>query len=209
MKLKQSIASITALFTALILLTPMSQAAKLKSQNLAQLITASESIISGQVENISDGVTTKGVPFTEVTIKVRSAAKGSHAENSTYKFRQFGLLAPRKMANGSTLLSITPEGFPRWNKGESVVAFMYKSAKLTGLRTTAGMAHGKFTVRNGKLANEFNNDGMFKDLTFASGLLTDHEQKAISSTGAIDAASFMSIVGKAVEQQWIENGKLK
>ncbi|WP_299809375.1 hypothetical protein [uncultured Shewanella sp.] len=209
MKLKQSIASVTALLTALILLAPMAQAAKLKSQNLTQLIDSSESIISGQVEKVTDGLTDKGIPYTEVSIKIGSAAKGQHAKNSTYTFRQFGLLKPRVMSNGRQMLAMAPEGFPRWNKGETVIAFMYKSAKQTGLRTTAGMAHGKFNLVNGNVVNEFNNEGIFNDVEFAPGLLTHEEQNMMTNPTAISATFFMSVVGRAVSQQWIDNGKMK
>lgn len=209
MKLKQSIASITALFAVLILLTPVAQAAKLKPQNLTQLIDSSESIISGQIETVTDGITESGLPFTEVSIKVDSAVKGKHAKNSTYKFRQFGLLKPRVMVNGHKMLAMAPEGFPRWREGESIIAFMYKAAKQTGLRTTAGMANGKFNLVNGRVVNEFNNEGIFKNVEFSPGLLTDSEQQMMTTPGAVSAASFMSVVGRAVSQQWIENGRMK
>ncbi len=209
MKIKKNIASISALLTALVLLVPMAQAAKLKTQNLTQLINSSESIIWGQVEKVTDGLTDKGIPYTEVSIKIGSAAKGQHAKNSTYTFRQFGLLKPRVMANGKQMLSITPEGFPRWNEGESIIAFMYKPAKQTGLRTTAGMAHGKFNLVNGNVLNEFNNEGIFTNVEFAPGLLTQAEQNMMTTPKTVSAAFFMSLVGRAVSQQWIDNGKMK
>lgn len=206
MKLKQKVSSLLAM---LMLLAPMAHAAKLKPQNLTELITHSESIISGQVISVSDGISDNGIPFTEVAIKVNTAAKGKHATGSTYTFRQFGLLKPRKGENGHVMLSVTPEGFPTWNANESVIVFMHKAAKLTGLRTTAGMAHGKFNVTSGKVVNEFNNFGLFNNVTFADGLLSESETQMLSSSGALDAADFMSVVGKAVSQQWISSGRMQ
>lgn len=206
MKLKLHV---LGLISALMLFTPMSQAAKLAQQNLKQLIEHSESILSGHVASVSDGISEQGVPYTEVTIKVNSAAKGTYAKDSNYTFRQFGLLKPRTLEDGKKLMMVTPEGFPRWNKDESVIVFMYKAAKQTGLRTTAGMAHGKFTIQGGKLTNEFNNYGIFDNIEFADGVLTETEQRMLTTQGAVSAADFMSLVGKAVSQQWITNGKMK
>lgn len=198
-----------ALLSVLMLLAPISQAAKLIPQNLKQLISESESILSGQIQTVSDGISDQGIPYTEVTIKVNSAAKGAHAKGSNYTFRQFGLTQPRTLPNGTQMLAVSPEGFPRWNQDEAVIVFMHKAAKLTGLRTTAGMAHGKFIVRGGKVANEFNNYGIFDNVEFSDGLLVPAEQEMLQTQGAYDAADFMGLVGKAVSEQWISNGKMK
>ncbi|MGR5206793.1 MULTISPECIES: hypothetical protein [Vibrio] len=198
-----------ALLSVLMLLAPISQAAKLIPQNLKQLISESESILSGQIQTVSDGISDQGIPYTEVTIKVSSAAKGAHAKGSNYTFRQFGLTKPRTLPNGTQMLAVSPEGFPRWNQDEAVIVFMYKAAKLTGLRTTAGMAHGKFNVRGNKVVNEFNNYGIFENLEFADGVLSPSEQAMLQNPGAYNAADFMGLVGKAVSEQWISNGKMK
>ncbi|MGR5238285.1 hypothetical protein [Vibrio alfacsensis] len=198
-----------ALLSALMLLAPISQAAKLIPQNLKQLISESESILSGQVQNVSDGISEQGIPYTEVTIKVSSAAKGMHAKGSNYTFRQFGLTQPLTLPDGKKMLAVSPEGFPRWNQDEAVIVFMHKAAKLTGLRTTAGMAHGKFNVRGSKVVNEFNNYGIFDNLEFADGVLSLSEQEMLQNPGAYNATDFMGLVGKAVSEQWISNGKMK
>ncbi|MCL1035823.1 hypothetical protein L2750_01445 [Shewanella submarina] len=200
---------ILALLSVLMLLVPGAYAAKLKPQNLKQLISASESILSGQVQSVTDGISPQGLPFTEVTIKVNSAAKGKHAKDSTYTFRQFGLTEPRMLENGNKMLAVSPEGFPRWHANETVIVFMHEAASLTGLRTTAGMAHGKFTVQGGKVSNEFGNYGIFDNLEFADGALSESENRMLSVAGAYNAADFMSLVGKAVSEQWISNGKMK
>ncbi len=206
MKLRSKMA---VLLSAFALLAPIVQAAQLQPQNLKQLIADSESIISGQVQNVTDGISEQGFPYTEVTIKVGEAALGNHAEGSEYTFRQFGLLKPRTLPSGNQMLAIAPEGFPRWNQDEVVVVFMHKAASLTGLRTTAGMAHGKFIIQGGKVVNEFDNQGIFDNLEFAEGALTQSEQTMVDTQGAYNAPAFMSLLGKAVSEQWISNGMMK
>lgn len=175
-------------------------AAKLKKQNLAELLNASQSVIAGEVVKVTDGFDQKNRPFTEVSIKVNSAAKGKHAEDSIYKFRQFGLLKPRSMGNGKVYLGVSPDGFAKWHEGESVLAFMYKPGAITGFQTTAGMAQGKFVVRNGLVANEFANMGLFDGMDTSN--FSPEESNMLTAEGAVDAATFMGLVGKlaGVEQ---------
>ena len=200
---------VVLLAVAVLLAAPGAQAMKLRSQNLTQLISESESIIAGTVKSVTDGIDANGVPYTEVTIVVSSSAKGNHQEASEYTFRQFGLLEPRRMDNGHDLLAVAPEGFARWNEGETVVAFMYKPASLTGLRTTAGMAQGKLTMINGMLINEFNNAGLFAGVEIDSDLLSSEEQSMLTTPGAVDAQTFMNLVSRAVSESWIANGEMR
>ena len=193
----------------LVLAGGLAGAAKLNSQNLTQLIAKSESIISGTVKEVFDGIDPDGIPYTQVTISVHSVAKGNVVEQQDYTFRQFGLLEPRTMENGHKLLAVAPDGFATWREGETVVAFMYKPASRTGLQTTAGMAQGKLNLVNGKLVNEFNNEGLFQDVEVDSGLLTSEEQNMLTTPGAVDAHAFMNIVSRAVVEGWIENGEMR
>jgi hypothetical protein len=203
-------ARVLACAAALVLLaTAQAQAMKLRPQNLTQLITESDSIIAGTVTSVTDGIAANGIPYTEVTISVRSTAKGSIAENADYTFRQFGLLKPRKMDNGKLLLAVAPEGFARWREGETVVAFMYKPAAKTGLQTTAGMAQGKLTLVNDRLANEFDNAGLFDGVELPADELSDAERNMITTPGAVDADTFMSLVGRAVSENWIAKGEMR
>lgn len=190
-------------------LMPAAHAAKLKRQNLTQLITQSESIIAGTVRSVTDGLEANGLPYTEVTIAVGASAKGKARSGEDYTFRQFGLLEPKTFEDGSRLLAVTPEGFPRWREGEYVIAFMHKPAMRTGLRTTAGMAQGKLTSVNGQLANEFNNRGLFEGVTIDSALLKTKEQEMLQSHGAVDTDIFMGLVGRAVAEEWIAEGGMK
>jgi hypothetical protein len=193
----------------LVLAAGIAGAAKLNSQNLTQLITESESIISGTVKEVYDGIDPDGIPFTQVTITVQSVAKGNIVEKQDYTFRQFGLLEPRTMQNGHKLLAVAPEGFARWHEGETVVAFMYKPASRTGLQTTAGMAQGKLNLVNGKLINEFNNAGLFDGVEVDDSLLTDEQQNMMTTPGAVDAQAFMDLVSRAVAEGWVENGEMR
>lgn len=206
-RLPMALALVPVLAAALFAM-PMAHAAKLKKQNLTHLIASSQSIVAGTVTKVVDGVDANGVPYTEVTIEVGSVAKGS-VKPGAFTFRQFGLLNPRTLPNGHKLLAMTPEGFPKWRTNEYVVAFMYHPAAKTGLQTTAGMAQGKLTMTNNRVSNEFGNDGLFDGVNINPSLLTAEEAALLDSTGPVNAQAFMSLVGRAVEGRWIENGEMK
>ena len=188
---------------------PAADAATLRKQNLTQLISDSDSIIAGKVDRVTDGVNEHGMPYTEITIAVSDTAKGSQRRGSTYTFRQFGLMKPRQMPNGKTLLAVTPDGFPQWAAGERVVAFLYKPASRTGFQTTTGLAQGKLRLMDGNVRNEFNNVGLFDGVRVKDGLLTDKEQAMMKSKGAVDAATFIGLVGRAVNERWVESGGMR
>jgi hypothetical protein len=184
-------------------------AMKLKSQNLTRLIADSESIVAGKVTRVTDGVTPSGMPYTEITISVSDSAKGELRGGKSYTFRQFGLIEPRRMPNGKTLVAVTPEGFPHWRVGEQVVAFMYRPASRTGLQTTAGLAQGKLNVLDGRVTNEFNNRGLFDGVKIEASLLSAKEREMLASQGAVDAATFVGLVGRAVTGNWIATGEMR
>ncbi|MEW6981933.1 hypothetical protein AAD001_04690 [Colwelliaceae bacterium 6471] len=190
--------SIAATIVAGLALASSANAMKLKKQNLQELTDASQSIIAGEVISVTDGFDNKR-PYTEVTIKVGSDAKGKLKDDSTYTFRQFGLLKPRSMGNGKVYLGVSPEGFAKWNEGEQVIAFMYKKASITGFQTTAGMAQGKFVISNGKAENRFSNSGLFEGMDTST--LSAEEQSLLTTTGAVDAATLIGIVGKLAGAQ--------
>ena len=198
-----------AALTALPVFSPDARATKLKQQNLTQLIGQAENIVAGTVRSVSDGLDANGVPFTEVTIAVGATAKGHLESGEDYTFRQFGLLEPRTFPNGRQLLAVSPEGFPRWSEGEYVIAFLYAPASRTGLQTTAGMAQGKLTSVNGRLANQFNNLGLFEDVVIDPALLEADEAAMLNRQGAVDTQVFLGLVGRAVSESWIENGGMR
>lgn len=173
-------------------------AAKLQSQNLKELVEESQSIITGDVVEVTDGFDSEGRPYTEVTIQVGRVAKGRIAEDSTYTFRQFGLLAPRSMGNGRVYLGVSPEGFAKWNEGESVMAFLYQPASITGFQTTVGLGQGKFNISSGKIVNEFGNLGLFDRM---EGEMSSEFDSLLHGTGAVDADTFMVLVGQLAGTQ--------
>jgi hypothetical protein len=188
---------------------PAAHAVKLKQQNLTRLIADADQIVAGKVTRVVDGVSPGGLPYTEITIAVADSAKGELRGGKRYTFRQFGLLEPRKMPNGRTLVAVTPEGFPQWRQGEQVVAFLYRPASRTGLQTTAGLAQGKLNVLNGRVANEFNNLGLFEGVQISDDLLTEKERAMLKSQGPVDAATFVGLVGRAVTENWVARGEMR
>jgi hypothetical protein len=195
--------------TLALLAGPAAHATKLKPQNLTQLIADSQSIVAGKVTRVTDGVSPSGLPYTEVTIAVSDSAKGELRGGKSLTFRQFGLVQPRRMPDGRTLIAVTPEGFPHWKVGEQVVAFMHKPASRSGLQTTAGLAQGKLNVLDGRVTNEFNNRGLFEGVKIQDHLLSPKERAMLSSQGAVDAATFVGLVGRAVNENWIATGEMR
>lgn len=207
---RPSLMAAAVLGTALALLPAVAvQAAKLKQQNLTQLIADAQMIVAGKVVRVTDGVTPQGLPYTEITLSVQDSARGTLRGGANYKFRQFGLVAPRKMPNGKMLLAVSPEGFPRWQEGERVIAFMHKPASKTGLQTTSGLAQGKLNLLDGQVFNEFNNRGLFDGVKINDALLSKNERAMLASQGPVDAATFVGLVGRAVSENWITTGEMR
>ena len=188
-------------------------ATQLVSANLTRLIGQSDLIVSGKVKDVTDGVDANGLPYTEVTIAVGASAKKKLTPRSDFKFRQYGLLKARKMPDGRFLVARAPEGFPSWTKEEQVVAFMYKPAAKTGLRTTVGLSQGKFIANGGRLSNAQLNQGLFTGVHVHPGLLSASESALLGGApgapGAVDATALMSLVNRAVAGQWIEKGAMR
>lgn len=199
----------TAWLAALLAAMPAS-ATQLVPHNLTKLIQRADLVVSGQVTNITDGFDAKGVPYTEVTISVASSAKKKLARRSEYKFRQFGLLKPRRMANGRTFLGMAPQGFAQWRKREMVIAFLNKPASKTGLRTTVGLSQGKFTTTSGKASNGQSTHALLAGVQVNPGVLTTAESDMLKRPGlAVDSNALMSLVNRAVAGQWIEKGVMR
>ncbi|HET8942804.1 MAG TPA: hypothetical protein VFN13_12550 [Rudaea sp.] len=204
---RPSIATTVALLLALFF-APVAQA-KLKTQNLVQLIASSQSIVAGTVSKVTDGIDANGLPYTEVTIQVGASAKGN-IRHGAYTFRQFGLLKPRTMANGHRMLGVTPPEFPRWHADEYVVVFLYHPAAKTGLQTTTGLVQGKFLRINKKLTNGFDNAGLFENIKTMPGVLSSAETKLLhSSRGPVSATTLMGLIERVVKGNWIEKGMIK
>lgn len=182
-------------------------AASVMQQNLVDLIEESDTIVVGTVSKVTDGFTDKGVPFTEVTLKVSDSILG--AKGDTYTFRQFGLTHSREI-NGLTYLGTTPDGWPNWIESERVVVFLNAPARLTGLQTTVGLNQGKLRWADGRLANSENNVGLFKNMSVNANDLSKDQQAMLKGEGkAVAAQPFVSLVRRAVDENWIAKGVMR
>ena len=129
---------------ALVAASVPSHATSVIPMTVVDLLSHSDAIVAGQVQSVVDGFDARGLPYTEVTIKVSDTIRGQKAE--TYTFRQFGLDKPRKLADGRTYLG-RPVGWPVWRKNEAALVFMYSKARSTGFQTTVGLGQGKLSTR--------------------------------------------------------------
>lgn len=191
-------------FLLLAFVSQASQAASVASQNLVNLIQHSDRIVVGTVENTSDGFDKNNVPYTEVTLRVSDSIRGKASE--TIVFRQFGLLEPREI-DGRTYLGTSPDGWPKWNERERVMVFLGPPARLTGLQTTVGLQAGKLRMSDGQLSNAAGNVGIFKGMKVEAKGLSKDQLAMLSTDGeAVDANPFISLVRRAVNENWIEKG---
>jgi len=183
-------------------------AASVLQQNLVDLIEESNAIVVGTVSKVTDGFTDKGVPYTEVTLKVSESILGDQSD--TYTFRQFGLLQPRQIG-GRTYLGTTPEGWPNWSKRERVLVFMGTPARLTGLQTTVGLNQGKLQWSDGRLMNSENNVGMFSNMKITATDLSKEQTTMLAAQQgkAISAEPFVALVRRAVKEDWIAKGVMR
>ena len=189
------------------LIGPPAEAASVLKRNLVDLIDLSDRIIVGKVLSVNDGFDINNVPYTEVTLLVEENIRGGNPGN-TYTFRQFGLMAPREI-DGKTYLSVSPDGWPKFAADERVVVFLYQPASITGLQTTVGLFQGKFSIAGGQVRNVNDNLGLFENIQFEPGLLNEAEQKCSASTqGAVPENVFVPMVRRAVDDQWVEEGRM-
>ena len=173
---------------------------------VVDLLGHSDAIVAGQVVSVVDGFDGRGLPYTEVTLKVSDTIRGTKAE--TYTFRQFGLDKPRKLANGRTYLS-RPAGWPVWRKDETAIVFMYSKARATGFQTTVGLGHGKVSTANGLALNGYENASLFKGVKSNRGLLsTDEQQMFATKKGPVDADTFARFLHRAVDGNWVKKGSI-
>jgi hypothetical protein len=174
--------------------------------SVVDLITHSGTILAGKVERVTDGFDTRGLPYTEVTLKVSDTIRGQKAE--TYTFRQFGLDKPRKLPDGRTYLG-RPPGWPTWQKDESAILFLYSRAPRSGMQTTVGLGYGKVSVAGGAAMNAYENAGLFGKVRVNRGLLDTAEQQMFDTkSGPVDAVTFQRFLHRAVKGNWVRNGGL-
>lgn len=209
-------ASLVLLAIALLALGQNAFAASVMQQNLVDLIEESNAILVGTVSKVTDGFTDKGVPYTEVTLKVSESILGAKTDtggndqSGSYTFRQFGLMKPREIG-GRTYLGTTPEGWPNWSKREHVLVFMSTPARLTGLQTTVGLNQGKLQWSDGRLMNSENNVGMFSNMKITATDLSKEQTAMLGAQQgkAISAEPFVALVRRAVKEDWIARGVMR
>jgi len=179
-----------------------------RESNIVELVRQSELILRGTVTDVTDGIDDHGLPYTEVTLHVSEAIRGQ--VGSRYTFRQFGLLKPRTMGNGLVNVMVTPAGWPTYRKGEENILFLNKHAKLTGLQTTVGLTHGQFEVAMGGALNHAGNHGLFAHVAVDSNLLEESDRRVMNTEkGPVNAKAFVSLVRKAVNGRWVEQGSMR
>lgn len=194
-----------ALVVALTLLAGGDASAmSLEQVNLVDLLRDSTSIVAGSVTTVTDGIDANGLPYTEITLHIRETLRGG--ETGTYTFRQFGLKSPRLSADGTRKMLAAPEAFPRYAEGEEVLLFLYRPAALTGMRTTYGLAAGKFTFGPGRIENDLANEGLFRNISAETLLTTANDIRMLETPiGAVNPDTFTSFVRRAVADRWVEN----
>ena len=201
MRSRLRITVVSALTVCLVFLGALAvHGTTLEKMNVAKLIQNSELILVGDIVNLTDGFNGNNLPYTEITLRVREAIKGS--AGGLYTFRQFGLMAPRDMGDGRVYVGVSPAGWPKFRTGEEVMVFLYTTTSL-GFQSSAGLMQGKFNIQDSQLFNEINNIGLFQDVAVDPALLTEEEQKMLDAAqGKCPAETFRGFVRKAVQQNW-------
>jgi hypothetical protein len=175
--------------------------------NIVELLQQSSDIVVGHVDSVTDGIDDRGIPYTEVTLKISESIRGGLP--STYKFRQFGLLTPRLTADGKRKMMPSPPGFPTYAQGEDLALFLRPSAAWTGFRMPAGVTHGKFTITAGRAENGMGNAGLFRDIHLEKGLATERDKRLLTSaSGPLNPDAFLSFVRRAVKERWVESERM-
>jgi hypothetical protein len=177
------------------------KAMTLANTNLVDLIRDADSIVVGSVSTVTDGVDTNGFPYTEVTVSVQEAIRGTQSD--TYTFRQIGLQKPRLTADGTKMMLPAPEGIPRYAVGEHVLLFMGTPASMTGLQSTIGLGFGKFYLNAGSAVDDVGNEGVFQNVELRAGLATANDTRILTtSMGAVNPDDLLSLVHRAVAGNW-------
>lgn len=202
MGFKARIASTIVAIAGLALAAGDARAMTLRETNLVDLIRQSDSIVFGQVTDVTDGLLDNGLPYTEVTVSVSEKLRGE--ESGTITFRQFGLRTPRPTGDGR-IIPAAPEGMPRYEIGEEILLFMNPAAVMTGLRSPVGLGNGKFTFGPGIAENALGNRGIFENISVERGITNANDDRILGTTmGAVNDTDLKSLVRRAVSARWVE-----
>jgi hypothetical protein len=184
-----------------------SHATTVQPMSIVDLLDYAQTIVAGQVTKVTDGFDAKGVPYTEVTLKVSDTIRGQKGQ--TYTFRQFGLAKPRTMPDGRVHLGARPADFPTWRASESAIVFLYPKAKYTGLQTTVGLGYGKLSTGNGAALNAHDNATLFANVTVNRALLDNAEQQMVDTKhGPVNESTLLTFLHRAVDGNWVKNGSI-
>jgi hypothetical protein len=175
--------------------------------NIVDLMQQSNDIVVGRVDSVTDGLDDRGIPYTEVTLKIAEAIRGGISGD--YKFRQFGLLTPRLTADGKRKMMPAPPGFPKYTAGEDICLFLRPRAAWTGFRMPAGVTGGKFTIAAGRVENGMGNVGLFRNVQLDQGLVQEGDKRLLTTAGGpVNPDAFLSFVRRAVQDHWVESGRM-
>lgn len=186
----------------------LADAASAMKKNLADLIIQSELILLGEVLDVSDGFTHQGIPYTEITMDVAESIKG--VDTPVYRFRQFGLVEAGTRAGGQDYLGSSPQGFPRWSQGETVLVFLHQPARHTGLQATVGLGQGKLNEVDGRFERVSGIWSLFENLVVKVGDLSpDQIDMLRGEAQVVDASSLLALLRRAVDENWVETGVMR
>ena len=174
--------------------------------NIVELLSQSSDIVVGRVDSVTDGIDDRGIPYTEVTLRISESIRGN--KSGEYTFRQFGLMKPRLTADGTKKMMPAPPGFPRYAAGQEIVLMLRPEAQWTGFRMPAGVTRGKFELGAGRVANDANNAGLFRNVKLEKGLANENEKRMITNGGPANPDTFLSFLRRAVREHWVESGRL-
>ena len=176
--------------------------------NIVELLSQSSDIVVGHVASVTDGIDERGIPYTEVTLRIAESIRGERS--GEYSFRQYGLLAPRLTAGGTRKMMPSPPGFPKYSEGEDVVLFLRPAAAWTGFRMPAGVTGGKFTISAGRAENGMGNAGLFRNVDIDKGLVTESDKRLLTTAaGPVNPDTFLSFVRRAAQDRWVETGRMR
>jgi hypothetical protein len=185
------------------LAAPASHASSAKQVNVADLVRMSDQIVAGTVAAVDQGIDERGLPYTQIQLKVAESIRGN--AGATLTFRQFGLQTAQPAANGRKFLGLVA-GMPRYAKGEQVVLFLTPTSAL-GFRTTIGLEQGRFSLRAGNFSNGANNAGLFRNVDLSNARLDAKEDGLVTTEqGAVNADTFLGFVRRAVAEKWWGTG---
>lgn len=181
------------------LVAPPSLALSTKPINVADMVRLSDEIVAGTVTAVDQGIDERGLPYTQVQLKVAEWIRGS--ASGTLTFRQLGLQTAQPAGGGRKLLGLAA-GMPRYGAGEQVVVFLSRTSTI-GFRTTIGLEQGRFTLRGGNLENGANNAGLFRNVNLSKVSLNAKEKFLVATQqGAVNADTFLSFVRRSVRENW-------